>query len=232
MSTGPVALAPCLGTLTGAHVFCTGALGPQVAWRSLASEWGGSLTAAKQHVAEVLTRTELGALVSALAASPRRSRLVGPRTLVMVSAAHDAYVRPDESARLFRIVAPTCAPGDAALRWIGGGHSSAVLFGTHHFVGAVVDAFELLRMRTAEAAAASAEPAAGGNGVVGVEARGSGAAGAPPPPRRERGGGAAGGGGGEAEGERVLAAGRGQAPGGVGGGGGGAAAAMEVRARL
>jgi hypothetical protein len=57
LSLGPIAVSPCLGTWTGAGVYTDGGLAPQVAWRVLAAERGGSRQAARAWVRSVHARS-------------------------------------------------------------------------------------------------------------------------------------------------------------------------------
>ena len=145
LSLGPIAVSPCLGTWTGAGVYTDGGLAPQVAWRVLAAERGGSRQAARAWVRSVLEHQEVGALVAALSGMPGQ----GPRSLVMCNAVDDAYVAAAEAQHLFAVLAPTCAPGDAVHRWIAGGHVTSVLGRAHTFVDACVESFDLLDARLA-----------------------------------------------------------------------------------
>lgn len=161
LSLGPLAISPCLGTWTGAGVYTDGGLAPQVAWRALAAEQGGSIPAARAHVRAVLEHNDVGALVARLSGTPGQ----GPRTLVMVNAVDDGYVAAREPQHLFAVLAPTCGTGDAVHRWISGGHITSVLGRAHTFVAAVVESLDLLDARlasdeAADLAAASAQAAA------------------------------------------------------------------------
>ena len=150
MTLHPVAVSPCLGTWTGAGVYTSGALAPQVAWRSLAREPGvaSGPGGPRGHVRRVLEHNDIDVIVAALNAAPSRPSH-GPRALVMCNAVHDKYVDPSEAQHLFRVLAPTCAPGDAVQRWISGGHVTAVLGSTPEFVTACVESFDLLDARLA-----------------------------------------------------------------------------------
>jgi hypothetical protein len=156
MSLGPVAVSPCLGTWTGAGVYTDGGLAPQVAWRALAAERGGSRVAARAWVRSVLEHQEVGALVAALSGVPGQ----GPRSLVMCNAVDDAYVAAKEAQHLFAVLAPTCAPGDAVHRWIAGGHVTSVLGRAHTFVETCVESFDILDARIAADEAAELRAAA------------------------------------------------------------------------
>lgn len=150
MTLHPIAVSPCLGTWTGAGVYTSGALAPQVAWRALAKEPGVSagLGGPRGHVRRVLEHNDIDVIVAALNAAPSRPPH-GPRALVMCNAVHDKYVDPSEAQHLFQVLAPTCAPGDAVQRWIGGGHVTAVLASTPDFVTACVESFDVLDARLA-----------------------------------------------------------------------------------
>jgi hypothetical protein len=137
-------------------VYTDGGLAPQVAWRALAAERNCSAAEARAWVRSVLEHQEIGALVAALAGVSGQ----GPRTLVMCNAVDDAYVAAAEAQHLFAVLAPTCAPGDAAHHWIAGGHVTSVLSRAHTFVDATVESFDLLDKRLAADEAAEVEAAA------------------------------------------------------------------------
>jgi hypothetical protein len=169
MSLGPLAISPCLGTWTGAGVYTDGGLAPQVAWRALAAERGGSLAGARAWVRAVLEHTEIGALVASLAGVPGQ----GPRTLVMCNAVDDAYVAAAEAQHLFAVLAPTCGAGDSVHHWIAGGHVTSVLARAHTFVAACVESFDMLDARLAANEAdelAGAAGAAAAAAAAGAEA--------------------------------------------------------------
>jgi len=162
MSLAPLAVSPCLGTWTGAGVYTSGALAPQVAWAALSGEervraaaaraGTDARTAARAWVKEALEHNDVDVIVAALAAAPSRPPH-GPRTQVMVNAVDDAYVDAAEAQHLFDVLGATCAPGDAVHRWVAGGHATAVLTHSDSFVAAVVESFALLDARLAAEAA-------------------------------------------------------------------------------
>lgn len=142
---GPLAIAPCLATFSGAGVYTEGVLSTQVAWSTFVKEQRCSLEQAKEHVKRMLNRNDINHVIDQLRPVPG----VGPRAFTMVNARDDKYVTATEAKHLFSALAPTCAPGDSQIRFIPGGHATSVLAGAPAFVQNVIRSFDVLERRMA-----------------------------------------------------------------------------------
>ena len=145
LTAGPLAIAPCLATFSGAGVYSEGVLSSQVAWRTFTRELGCTLAEAREHVKQVLNNNDIQSVIAAMSPLPN----MGPRSCCMLNARDDKYVTAAEAQYLFTSLAPTCAPGDATLSYLPGGHATSVLLGAPHFVRTIVASFDMLEHRLA-----------------------------------------------------------------------------------